>query len=459
MERERLLRGALAAQGEAEAARRETETALAEVQGQRQAADAARRRAAFLAAVTRRLAASLDYEATLREVISTAVPYIADWGLVSVIEPNGQLRLIGFTHRDPSRAQLVSQLAERYSPSPSSTITEAIQTGRPVVRNDATPEQLAAIATTPEDLDLLTRLGTRQFGSWPIPSPDGAVIGALSFVLGDSGRRFSAEDLQTANTLATRAGLHLSNARLYSERSEIAATLQAGLLPRQLPNIPEIDIASAFVAAGRENIVGGDFFDVFQSADGVWTAILGDVSGKGAKAATITAAARHTLRAAALIDPDPTKNLELLNRILISDTEVGEFCTVVYARLCPAGETLTANIAHAGHPPSLVLRHSGSVEVLRGGRGPLVGIDPEAQFTAIETKLRPGDLLLLYTDGVTEARPSDVAFGERELMTTLAAYRARPAHDVAEAVKSRALKLQGGNPRDDIAILAIRIAQ
>jgi sigma-B regulation protein RsbU (phosphoserine phosphatase) len=119
---------------------------------------------------------------------------------------------------------------------------------------------------------------------------------------------------------------------------------------------------------------------------------------------------------------------------------------------------LSATIAHAGHPPSFVLRHSGSVEVLCGGRGPLVGVYPEARFTAIETKLQPGELLLLYTDGVTEARPCDVAFGERELMATLAAHRARPARDVAEAVKSRALKLQDGIPRDDIAILAIRIA-
>jgi sigma-B regulation protein RsbU (phosphoserine phosphatase) len=191
----------------------------------------------------------------------------------------------------------------------------------------------------------------------------------------------------------------------------------------------------------------------------VWTAILGDVSGKGAKAASITAAARHTLRTAALIDPNPIKNLELLNRILISDAEVGEFCTVVYARLCPARNSLSATIAHAGHPPSLVLRHSGSVEVLCGGRGPLVGVYPEAQFTSIETKLQTGELLLLYTDGVTEARPSDVAFGERELMATLAAHGARPAHDVAEAIKTRALELQDGIPRDDIAILAIRIAQ
>jgi serine phosphatase RsbU (regulator of sigma subunit) len=332
-----------------------------------------------------------------------------------------------------------------------------LKTGEPELIADVTPARLAAIAQTSEQAELLERLGIRHFGTWPIPSPQGEVIGALSLILGDSGRRFSDDDLVLAQTVATRAGLHITNARLYTERSQIAQTLQASLLPRELPEIPGIELASVFLPAGDQNMVGGDFFDVFKSGDGVWSAILGDVSGKGAKAAAITAAARHTLRAAALIDPQPAANLALLNRVLIADLAVPEFCTIVYARLCPGRDKLTARLANGGHPAALVLRDSGIVEEVSAGRGPLVGIVPDAEFQDTELELGPGDLLLLYTDGVTEVRTSDIALGERELVSTLAAQRGRSAHDVAEAIKRSALGLQGGVARDDIAVLAIRV--
>lgn len=462
-ERERLLREALAARAQAEAAqvraeaaRQETEAALADAEAQRQVADAARRRATLLATVTRRMAASLDYEATLREVVSIAVPAIADWGVVSVLEPPGRLRVLSSDHRDPARAADLVKFADLHRPGPGSSVTRAIQSGQPVVSHDVTTEQLSAVATSPESLALALHLGVRHFATWPIPSPDGTVLGALSFVLGDSGRSFSDEDLQIGQTIATRAGLHLTNARLHTERSEIARTLQASLLPRRLPDIPHLQLASSFLAAGRENTVGGDFFDVFISGDGVWTAILGDVSGKGARAAAVTATARHTLRAAALVSPDPGENVALLNRVLVSDGDP-DFCTVVCARLCPAPGRLLVRLTHGGHPPAWVVHADGQVHPVTEGRGPLVGVYPHAQFDEAELQLSPDDLLLLYTDGVSEARPSEPELTERELVATLQAMPGRSAEAVAEAVKECALRLQDGPARDDIAILAIRV--
>jgi serine phosphatase RsbU (regulator of sigma subunit) len=435
---------------------RERERLLQDALTARAQADAARRRATFLATVTRRLASSMDYEATLREVVSSAVPYLADWGLVSVVEPSGRLRLLGFAHRAPERERLAEEFARRYRPGPASSVTHVLRTGTPMVIEDLTREKLAEMAHEPEYLELLERLGTRHLGTWPIARPDGTAIGTLSLVLGGSGRRFAREDLELAQTVATRAGLHLTNARLHTERSEIARTLQAGLLPRELPAIPGIDLASAFLPAGDENVVGGDFFDVFASGEGVWTAILGDVSGKGAAAAAITATARHTLRAAALVDPAPAANLALLNRILVADLRPADFCTVVQARLCPDEDRLTVRLAHAGHPPALVLRADGSVDSVETGRGPAVGIVADAAFEETVLELAPGELLLLYTDGVTEVRPSDLSLGPRQLIATLAAQGGRSAHDVVEAVTAGALRLQQGGARDDIAVLAIR---
>jgi PAS domain S-box-containing protein len=436
---------------------RERERLLHEALTARAQADAARRRATFLATVTRRLASSMDYEATLREVVSSAVPYLADWGLVSVVEPSGRLRLLGFAHRDPGREQLAEEFARRYRPGPASSVIRVLETGRPMVVEDMTRAQLAAMAEESEYLELLERLGIRHLGTWPIPSPDGNVaIGTLSLIMGDSGRRFAQEDLQLAQTVATRAGLHLTNARLHTERSEIARTLQDSLLPRELPVIPGVDLASAFLPAGDENVVGGDFFDVFANGDGVWTAILGDVSGKGAAAAAITAAARHTLRAAALIDPAPAANLALLNRVLVADRRPAEFCTVVQARVCPGADGLTVRLANGGHPPALILRADGSVEPVEAGRGPLVGVVEDAAFRETDVELARDDLLLLYTDGVTEVRTSDLSLGPRQLIATLADQRGRAARDVVEAVTASALRLQQGTARDDIALLAIR---
>jgi PAS domain S-box-containing protein len=449
-ERERLLNEALTARDEAQAARARAEAA-------REEADAARRRAGFLATVTRRMAASMDYEETLREVVASAVPHIADWGVVTVVEADGRPRVLGPVHRDPDREQLVRKFAQDYQPGPRSSVYEVLRTGAPVLVTDMTDEALAAMARDDKHLHLLAELGMRHLGTWPIPAPDGRVIGALSFILGESGRRFSAQDLDLAQAVATRAGLHITNARLYTERTEIARTLQASLLVRELPSIPGVELASAFLPAGGEAIVGGDFFDVFASADGMWTAILGDVSGKGAKAAAITAAARHTLRAAALVEPDPAANLALLNRVLTTDLAGGAYCTVVYARLCPRPGELAAEIANGGHPPPLVLRADGNVEWLPAGGGPLVGVFRDATFQTTKLDLTAGDVLLLYTDGVTEIRSGDRWLGEEDLASTLVDHRGQTAARLVEAIQRRALGLQAGAARDDIAMLAIRV--
>src|SRR5579875_742287 len=461
-ERDALLREALVARAHAQAAvvrnqaaREESEAALQEAERERARAEAAHRRASFLATVTQRLASSMDYRETLREVVSSAVPYIADWCLVTLVAPAHQLEVLGFAHGDPARERLAEEFAAGYEPHERSTLGRVLRSGRPEVLTDLTVEQLTELVSDPRQLELLQRLGACHFGTWPIPDQRGGVLGTLSLVLDESGRRFSDEDLELAEVLATRAGLHLSNARLYAERSEVAHTLQASLLPRELPSIPGVELASAFLPAGDQTIVGGDFFDVFRSADRDWTAILGDVSGKGARAAAITAAARHTLRTAAVVNSDPAANLELLNRMLLGDLGIPEFCTAVCARLRPRTGRLGVTLAFGGHPPALVLRACGRVEPVPGGRGPLIGMFAEAEFEDTELELEPGDLLLLYTDGVTDFRQAG-GRGELELAATLAAQRGRSAAQVVDAVTESALALQGGAPRDDIALLAIR---
>ena len=449
---------ALTARAHAQAAQIRAEAAVEEAQRQRDIAEDARRRASFLARVTRRMAASMDYETTLREVVSAAVPYIADWCLVSLVRPRGGVRIIGFAHHDPEREDAVATFAERYAPAPGSSITKAITTGEPQIVDDLTADQLAALAPDPSVRAILDELGLRHFATWPIPAPDGTPIGALSLIIGHSGRTFSDDDHVVGETVATRAGLHITNARLHTERSEIAQTLQRGLLPRSLPEIEGVEIAMAYLPAGEENIVGGDFLDVVSLGDGRFAAFLGDIAGKGAAAAIITAAVRTTLRVGAMFEADPSANLALLNRVLIADTDQA-LCTAVMTHCEWDRDALVVRLANAGHPYPLIRRCTGAVENVTAGHNILAGASPDATFAHTTVRLADGDVLLLFTDGVTEAIPLDPCAGERQVRSVLEASLAQSAQHLVDAVTRAAVELQPGAPRDDISALAIKVVR
>jgi serine phosphatase RsbU (regulator of sigma subunit) len=286
----------------------------------------------------------------------------------------------------------------------------------------------------------------------------GRVLGTITLGFSESGRQFSPEDLVVAIALAARTGLHVENTRLYHERSRIAETLQRSLLPTELPEIPGHDVAARYSAAGDQNEVGGDFYDVFESEDGSWAAIVGDVSGKGAQAAALTSLTRHTLYAAALRESSPARNLAFLDEAMRRRVrEAGAFTTVVYARLRPQASATRLTLASGGHPPALIYRAEGpSVEQVVA-RGTLVGALEHAEFADVDASLGAGDVLLLYTDGAVELRRHDLAFGEQALESALLEHGHEPAQAVVDAIGARIEELQDGTPRDDVALLAIRM--
>ena len=457
-EQSRLLREALLARAQSEAAQVRAEAAREEAEIQRREAERGRERISFLARAGREMARSLDWEATLRAVVQSAVPAIADWCALTMVEPRGVLRTVAIAHADPERERLGWQLVERY-PMDAAAATgtgEVIRTGELEVMDDIPEAAIEAAAKDPDHARLLRSLNVRHSAIAPLRTPAG-VIGTLTFLLGDSERRFSGDDLTMITSLAARAALHIQNARLYAERTHIARTLQAGLRPRALPEVPGAEIAARFLAAGDENDVGGDFYDVFLSGDGVWTVIVGDVSGKGPEAAAVTALARHTLRTASMLHDDPAGNLALLDRVMSADADIQDFCTVFYVRMCPGDDgALDLRFASGGHLPPLLLRADGTVESLDSGRGPLVGASVGGRFQEATLGMRAGDLLLIYTDGVTEIRVEDAGFGERELRHVLAGLSGRSAEEVVESVLHHAVELQSGAPRDDIALVALR---
>jgi serine phosphatase RsbU (regulator of sigma subunit) len=457
LEESRLLQDALFARAEAEAARVRTDDARAEAERTGAEARRGRERMALLAQAGRRMAESMDWEATLEAVVRSVVPGVADWASLTVVEPDGSLRVHAVAHRDPEREQDAWELFDRYPPAADSASGSGhvIRTGEMEVLADISPDTIRASARDADHLALLARLDLRQMAIAPLGSPRG-VIGAISLFLGDSGRRFSEDDVQLIRSLGTRAALHVENARLYTERSNIARTLQASLQPRSLPSIPGAELAATYLPAGDQNTVGGDFYEVFPTGDQTWTAVVGDVSGKGAPAAALTALARHSLRMSTRMHVDPAANLALLNQAFYEDAAGPDFCTVVYARVCPGERGLDVRLANGGHLAPLLVRVDGSIAAIEDGRGPLVGAIADVTFQEATLQLQPGELLLLYTDGVTEVRTSDVGLGERELRATLATHAGASAQELVDALASRAVELQDGDPRDDIALLAIR---
>jgi PAS domain S-box-containing protein len=261
-----------------------------------------------------------------------------------------------------------------------------------------------------------------------------------------------ADDLALFEDLGRRAALALDSARLYAERDHVARTLQSALLPPALPDVPGIDLAARYLAAGEGNQVGGDFYDCFPTGGGDWALVIGDVCGKGAEAAALTALARYTVRAAALQTRSPSAVLAQLNAALLRDRLDYRFCTVLYVSLTPRGDGVSAYLSAGGHPLPLVLRAGGAVETA-GSPGSLLGILDPPELAEHRLELGPGDALVMFTDGVTEA---DRAAGPERLAAVLAESAGADAAAIAAAVERDALAAAGGVARDDVAVVVAR---
>lgn len=244
----------------------------------------------------------------------------------------------------------------------------------------------------------------------------------------------------------------------------LAETLQANLLPPSRPSIPGMEVATRYRPADSALLVGGDFYDVFRLGPNDWGLVIGDVCGKGARAAALTARTRYTIRAAAVHHFLPSAVLAELNADLFADAEEhpwpeadDRFASVVFARLeldrCGAWVTL----ASAGHPRPTVVRRAGWIDV-RGHVGTPVGLFEEAVVADDRVGLGPGDALVFCTDGITEARSPDGAmFGDEALARTLLGCSDAAAESIAERLVGAALAFGGGRSHDDVAVLVLQV--
>jgi PAS domain-containing protein len=371
----------------------------------------------LLSETTRRLAASLDYEETLQHVADAVVPAVADWCAVHLPGDGGGTDLVAVAHVDAEKVAMARELDARH-PNRLDDETDLAA----VLRGDAgtvaieVPEgAVEAFAVDDEHLRLLRAIG---FGAILVVPLDagGRRVGALVLVRTDPLRRFGPDDVSLAEALAGRAANAVLNARLYRDHAELATTLQQGILPPQLPQLPGWAAAALYRPAGDIGEVGGDFFDAFEGRDG-WMVAIGDVTGHGPEAATLTTQARYTLRTAGQLTGDPVAAIEQLNRTLLERQQLSP-CTVACVLLSPRDGRQTVAVASAGHPQPLLV-HDGTVRPV-GTPGPLAGAFADAAGWPLErVPMEPGDVLLLFTDGVVDALGHRGELGDEHLYALL----------------------------------------
>jgi serine phosphatase RsbU (regulator of sigma subunit) len=304
-------------------------------------------------------------------------------------------------------------------------------------------------------------LPVRAYLAVPVVTTDGTVEGGL--FLGHSQPGVFTEAAETvAVNVARHAAIAMVNARLYdaarrafAERDHVARVLQESLLPPALPVVEGLEIAARYVPG--DGLVGGDFYDVFSLGDGRWGFMLGDVCGRGAEAASVTALTRHTARSVAMLQESPAGVIEHVNTALLRDAS-DLFVTALFGHIAPNGAGVHVCLCAAGHPPALVLRADGRVEAIPS-ETPLLGVIERVGAGESALALHPGDALLIYTDGLIETRRDGRVFGHDRLMEALAGAAGRSAEETADALLSASQGFAPGAPIDDTALLVLRVTR
>jgi len=404
----------------------------------------------LLATAARQVDEAGDLTARLQTIADALVPAFADWASVDLLSPGRRIDTVAVAHRDPKMAQRGWHLRRGWPASIDSEggIAEVIRTGRSQVLHGIDEELLSAAAVDDEHRAALQAIGLKSTMIVPLVA-GGEVLGALSFVSSTS-RRFDDRDLRLAEDLGRQVGVTISAARLNEAQAEIAHTLQLGLRPERLPEIEGWRAATVYRPAGELNEAGGDFFDALRCGNR-WAIVIGDVVGKGAEAAAITALVRHTLAATLTAGHDVPMALSVLNeRLRERSDRLPLLCTLATVVLSSESDEVT--VYCAGHPLPL-LDHDGELTAI-GRPSPILGSDDVVHLDAVTATIAPGDRLLLYTDGVLDALGPRERYGEHRLRETLLAHRGA-GDDPPEAVLHSVEMFLAGAQTDDIAIVGL----
>lgn len=407
-----------------------------------------RRRAwmTYLAEASELLGQSLDVDLTVTVVPQVVVPRLGRWCAVHLLDPAGRLRLAALTHADEDE---LPELRGVLDPG-----------GRPGL-----PPDLA------RHLGDLVRDGATAFAAgapvrFAVPTDGiavamrtrGAVVGTL-IVGRPDGRPHTPEDVVLVGDIARRAALAIHNAQATAAHVEVSQALQQALLPRALPVAPDLDLAAAYLPASSGSDVGGDFYDVLTVDATTWLVSIGDVCGKGARAAARTGLVRDVLRVLVREGRSLPDAVALLNDVMMEAADPLQFCTLASALVSAAAGRagLEVDLVLAGHLQPVLVRADGRAELI-GDFGTAVGLLPVVRVGCSRHRLAPGDTLLVYTDGVTERRRGREQFGQDRLLAVAATAAGQPADRLVAAVREAVERFSAAPLDDDVALLAVRAA-
>ncbi|MFG2038888.1 SpoIIE family protein phosphatase [Dactylosporangium sp. NPDC048998] len=390
-------------------------------------ADAERRTwLTFLAEASELLAQSLDAELTLALIPRLMVPRLGRWCVIHTADAGGELRLAAAAHADES---LVGDLLDALA--------------------QATPELKEAMGT-----DAVVPLAPPLEGYVVALIARGQHLGTLT-VGGNRDTWQHAEEVAVVEDVARRAALAIDNANIHAERRSVAQALQRSLLPPQLPKAEGVEFGAEYVPTGEGVEVGGDFYDVVPLSSRRWLVVVGDVSGKGVQAATVTGLVRDVTRVL-VRDGRPLPEVLLrLNETLL-ERGGGRFCTLCLAQVLRRQDgRLDVTLHLAGHDQPVLLRADGRTELV-GACGTALGLLDTISTPRTQVSLDPGDTLIFFTDGVTERRRGIDLFGVDRLRDEAANLAGFSADVVVARLRARTLSFSPESPRDDIAIFAVR---
>lgn len=423
----------------------------------RQEAELATSRLRLLADFDEALLAALDLDDAAAVLVRFLAERIGDYAIAYLVGRDGLIGRMVAAHRDAEANVSLQGLMGSDPPDLDGTgglVADTILSGEGSLLATMTDEHLARLATSAQ-LAGWRSLGCASSIVVPIPLRD-RVLGAISICRSPGSDELTDDDLEFLRDIAGRAAQALDNARLYGERVYIANTLQSSLLPPALPQIPGMSIGVAYRPAGDGTQVGGDFYDVFETAPDEWAVSIGDVCGKGSGAAAVMALSRYTIRTAALHQSRPSEILVTLNEALLRQTSDARFCTACQVRLRRNGERARLTVSCGGHPLPLVLRADGSLETA-GVPGTLLGFFPDPALTDAVVDLEPGDTLLLYTDGLTDERRDGEEFGEERVAELLRSCEGVSADEIVTRLMTGVMRFRDEDPQDDIAMLALQV--
>jgi serine phosphatase RsbU (regulator of sigma subunit) len=380
----------------------------------------------YLAEVSELLAQSLDAELTLALIPRLVVPRLGPWCAVHTVDDLGELRLAAATHADEGVTTNLEDLLAEALPQ----LREAQQLDAVVPLSGPLDGYAAALVAREQHLGILS-------------------VGRTSE------HRLGPEELAVVEDVARRAALAIDNARIHAERRAVAEALQRSLLPPALPEVDGIEFGAEYVPTGGGVDVGGDFYDVMALTDDTWLVVVGDVSGKGVQAATVTGLVRDVTRVLVRDGRPLPEALGRLNETLV-ERGGGRFCTLALAAVTPrTGGNLDVSLYLAGHDRPVLLHADGTTSLV-GDCGTALGLLNRISSPRAKVSLAPGDTLVFYTDGVTERRDGPELYGVERLRREASTLAGFPAEVVAARLRAAALNFSPEAPRDDIAILTLR---